>query len=381
MPAISVIIPTLNRPILLKRAIQSVLNQTFQDFEIIVVDDGSTEPCKNIVSDFSDQRLKYLYQKNRGLSAARNVGLSIAECQYIAYLDDDDQFLPFKLENQINLIEQNPQIGVILGGFQMVDPEDRLLGESTPWKYHDPNNILTWLLGCPTIPSLPLFRRDWLDKINGFDEALSIEEDIDLWLKLSLAGCQMEFLKEIIVKYSVNSEGISRNALAMRNGLNYVILRFFQRNDLPVSITKLRDLVFVNTYLTGAMILYSCGLIEQAGRDISQSILIQPDLFDHPDRFIEIVRNYATNPIYNGEPYAFVEFVFQNLPKNAQKFIRFKNQILGQVNRMLIERTYSLKNWSLLNQSVWKIIRHNPVTLLDRELIKTIVRVYLSMVK
>ncbi len=106
-PTVSVIIPTYNRANLVSRAIKSVLNQTYQDFEIIVVDDCSEDNTEEIVKSFNDSRIRYIkHKKNKGGSAARNTGIKRARGKYIAFLDDDDEWLPSKLEKQIMLFEK-----------------------------------------------------------------------------------------------------------------------------------------------------------------------------------------------------------------------------------------------------------------------------------
>src|SRR5262245_46961170 len=109
MPKVSVIIPTHNRADFLRDAIFSVLNQTFQDFEIIVVDDASTDNTSEVIGAFNDERIRYLrHDTNKGGSAARNTGILNSQCDYIAFLDDDDQWLPEKLAKQVDTLIASP---------------------------------------------------------------------------------------------------------------------------------------------------------------------------------------------------------------------------------------------------------------------------------
>lgn len=116
-PKISVIIPTYNRNELVLDAIDSVLEQTFQDFEIIIVDDGSTDNTQKHIESHQkkDERIKYVYQKNQGVSIARNTGLKAATGLYIAFLDSDDRFLPDKLQQQASILDNNREIGLVYG--------------------------------------------------------------------------------------------------------------------------------------------------------------------------------------------------------------------------------------------------------------------------
>ena len=115
MPKVSVVIPTHNRAGFLQAAIQSVLNQTFQDFEIIVVDDASEDQTTEIVRSFSDPRIRYMrHESNKGQGASRNDGIRQASGEYIALLDDDDEWLPEKLAKQVALLDSSPsQVGMI----------------------------------------------------------------------------------------------------------------------------------------------------------------------------------------------------------------------------------------------------------------------------
>lgn len=111
---VSVIIPTYNRSDLIKETINSVLNQTHKNFELIIVDDGSTDNTKTVIESFKDNRIKYILQKHIGLPATgRNNGINIAKGDYIALLDSDDQWLPKKSEKQSEFMEKNPDILLI----------------------------------------------------------------------------------------------------------------------------------------------------------------------------------------------------------------------------------------------------------------------------
>jgi glycosyltransferase involved in cell wall biosynthesis len=120
MPAVSVIIPTYNRAEFLRLAITSVLNQTFQDFEIIVVDDASEDHTHEVVHNFRDKRIKYIHHEvNKRVAAARNTGVLNSSGAYIAFVDDDDEWLPKKLQMQVALLENSPSIvGGVYTGFR-----------------------------------------------------------------------------------------------------------------------------------------------------------------------------------------------------------------------------------------------------------------------
>ena len=122
MPAASVIIPCYNSAKYLGEAIESVLTQSWPDFEIIIIDDGST--C--------DPRVHYIYQENKGLSGARNTGIRHSSGKYVAFLDADDVFLSHKLEVQLAYLEKHPEVGLVAGGYSRIDTECRVLYEVKP---------------------------------------------------------------------------------------------------------------------------------------------------------------------------------------------------------------------------------------------------------
>src|SRR4030042_587586 len=122
MPKVSVIITTYNRVHFVCEAIDSVLNQTFKDFEIIVVDDGSTDNTKEALKRYS-KNIFYIYQSNKGRSQARNTGLKVAKGDYIAFLDDDDIWVPHKLEKQVAFMDSNPNIGLVHTITEVIDEE------------------------------------------------------------------------------------------------------------------------------------------------------------------------------------------------------------------------------------------------------------------
>jgi glycosyltransferase involved in cell wall biosynthesis len=182
-PLISVIIPTYNRGWILKEAIDSVLAQDFRDFELIVVDDGSTDDTGQILEAYG-QDLTVYRQPNRGVSAARNRGIAAATGRLIAFLDSDDLWLPRKLSTQVDFFNSNPDAVInqneeswIRNGVR-VNPKTR---------HHKISGmIFERSLGlCLVSPSAVMMRRSLFDEVGLFDEDLPACEDYDLWLRLS----------------------------------------------------------------------------------------------------------------------------------------------------------------------------------------------------
>ena len=186
MATVSVIIPTHNRSDFLRRAIASVLNQTYQDFELIVVDDASTDNTAEAVAEFNDERIKLLrHDTNKGGSAARNTGILASECDYIALLDDDDEWLPEKLSRQMEvLLSSPPQVGCVYSGCVDVTTTGKTIGEYIPTKRGDLSKDLV-AENCVGGASSALLKRECVKKVGLFDESLPCSQDYDLWIRIS----------------------------------------------------------------------------------------------------------------------------------------------------------------------------------------------------
>jgi glycosyltransferase involved in cell wall biosynthesis len=180
---VSVIIPTYNRGWIIKEAIDSVLAQEFKDFELIVLDDGSTDNTLEILNSFQHD-IKVLRQRNQGVSAARNRGIAEASGRFIAFLDSDDLWLPQKLFRQVEFFKKNPDA-------QICQTEETWIRKGVrvnPKKRHKKPEGMIFepsLALCLVSPSAVMMRRSLFEKVGGFDETLPACEDYDLWLRIS----------------------------------------------------------------------------------------------------------------------------------------------------------------------------------------------------
>ncbi len=196
MPLVSVIIPTYNRASVLERAISSVLAQTFKDFELIVVDDGSRDSTPELLSQF-DGKLTALFEANKGVSAARNLGIRHSQGELLAFLDSDDEWLPEKLERQTALFAGAGPLFVchtdeiwLRAGIQV-----------TQKSYHFKQGGCFFdraLERCLISPSSAMISRSLLEKVGQFDEELIAAEDYDLWLRIT-AFHEVHFVAEPLV--------------------------------------------------------------------------------------------------------------------------------------------------------------------------------------
>jgi glycosyltransferase involved in cell wall biosynthesis len=189
MPQISVIIPAYNAERTILETIQSVQQQTFQDFEIIVINDGSKDQTVELVQSIQDERLQIFSYENGGLPVARNRGISHASGEFIAFLDADDLWTADKLELQLTVLEQNPKAGVAYSWtcFMDVDIEGKPFSFLPSPKYSFAGNVYEKLLVSDFIHSgsNTLIRREAIESTGEFDPTLKSCEDWDYWLRLA----------------------------------------------------------------------------------------------------------------------------------------------------------------------------------------------------
>ncbi len=206
-PRVSVIIPTYNRGWILEEAVDSVLGQTYRDFELIVVDDGSTDDTRARLQPYG-QRIAYVHQDNRGVSAARNTGLRLAQGELIALLDSDDLWKPAKLARQVAFFDAHPEAQIVqteeiwIRRGKRVNPKNRHRKPSG-WIF-EPSLAL-----CLVSPSAVMLRRGLTDAMGGFDVSLPACEDYDLWLRISLR-CPIHLIEDpLVVKRGGHADQLS----------------------------------------------------------------------------------------------------------------------------------------------------------------------------
>jgi glycosyltransferase involved in cell wall biosynthesis len=205
---LTVIIPTFNRRQLVERAVRSVLAQTRSIEDIIVVDDGSTDGTGDALAAAFDDRIRYVWQANRGVAAARNHGLRLARGRYIAFLDSDDEWTPEKTDRQVRWLEAHPDFGLVLCDVirQYGDrPEHFRRRELLP----EDGDIFKWVLLEPSfVPASAMIRREVYEDVGGFDESLPTAEDLDYHLRIA-ARWQIGIVEEALVRAMRGHDGLS----------------------------------------------------------------------------------------------------------------------------------------------------------------------------
>lgn len=213
MPLVSVIIPTYNSARFLPDAIDSVLKQTYRSYEIIVVNDGSTDNTSEVLCRYSG-KITVSEQRNRGVAAARNTGIRAAQGEYIAFLDADDLWLPDKLALQLPLFERNPDVGLVYGYFAYVDEEGQFLREKEG----------RWYRG--RVPGKAVFnisirtgtvvvRKDCFETVGLFDENLKVCEDVNMWVRLA-ALYELDYVPRLVAKFRSRTDSLTEDKILVR---------------------------------------------------------------------------------------------------------------------------------------------------------------------
>jgi glycosyltransferase involved in cell wall biosynthesis len=219
MASVSVILPTYNRAQLLKISIKSVLSQTYGDFELILIDDCSTDATSRVLDSITDSRVRVIKNTtNKGIAAVRNIGVMNSRGEYIAFLDDDDEWLPDKLEKQVHIIEKCPPVlGCVYTGILIImDGGNNTSQTKIP---HFRENILNDLLFNNFITtSTMLIKKECFEKTGLFDESIPYGEDYDMWIRIAEIF-EFEIISEPLVKYRIHSNSISANHGAIIKGL------------------------------------------------------------------------------------------------------------------------------------------------------------------
>ncbi|BAZ43788.1 glucosyltransferase [Chondrocystis sp. NIES-4102] len=295
-PLVSVIIPVYNGAKYIQMALDSVLTQTYSNYEIIVIDDGSSDDTRMKLQGYKD-KIRYIYQENQGSAAARNVGISLAKGELIAFLDADDYWsTPDKLTKQVAAFNEHPAWGCINTGWHLVDGENKHLKTVQPWHNAPKLDLETWLKRKCVRTSAMVFRKQWLESVGGFDEQLRQSHDVDLVLRLSLAGCETGWLEESTVCYRQHQHNTTNNSLKQATYVQAVLDKFFARGDLPHSISSQESSIRYYTLVWIAWYQYRAGNLEAMAQFLQKSLGFSPYLrVENIAHWLSSFRSFATD--------------------------------------------------------------------------------------
>jgi len=234
-PLVSIIMPAYNASAFIHSSINSVLEQSYLNWELIVVDDGSIDDTSLLVEEIEDHRIRLIRKVNEGVAAARNTGLKIARGEYIGFLDSDDLWLPEKLSEQVAFMESNPEYVFTYTNYSsFIDSNEEIPNKQLePFIIEDTKNRLLVFNFIATLTVIA--RSSSVRSVGGFDESLFGPEDWDLWLKLSAVG-DFGFIDSSLGKYREHDLGISKNKYLQLSNEYRVI----QRHAFGAGNSKIR---------------------------------------------------------------------------------------------------------------------------------------------
>jgi glycosyltransferase involved in cell wall biosynthesis len=271
MVKISIIIPIYNQEKYICETIDCLLNQTFQDWECIIINDGSTDSTEEIVRKtiIGDSRFKYIFQQNKGLPGARNAGIKLSEGDYIVFLDSDDLLSNLMLQITSEYLDNNKEIAIVSGAWDYIDEKGRTISSKLgPAKSDDYRKDLLFENLFPI--HVALLRKEVILKIGGFDESLISHEDWDFWLRAAFSGFKFSSIEPIVAHYRKHQNCMSLNNERMMLSSLQVFERIFA-SDTIGDYLKGKPYVNIQFLLVFANKVNEAGNPEKAGEIVEFS--------------------------------------------------------------------------------------------------------------
>ncbi|MBI4763550.1 MAG: glycosyltransferase family 2 protein [Deltaproteobacteria bacterium] len=245
---VTVLMPVYNVQPYLEKAVESILRQTFGDFEFLIIDDGSTDKSPEILQSYPDPRIRVIHQENQGVAAALRLGVSLSRGQYIARMDADDESLPDRLEIQKKILDQNPEAVLGYGLHDLMDEKGDIIRNRQGEGFS--TSITKWLLiwmNVFTHPTIMIRTRALRENQINYRLETNGAEDFDLWNRLSFYG-DFLFVPEVLLKYRIHADSVNRLNLGERQFRSYslVVRENFRRYGLTISDEMAEELVVIS---------------------------------------------------------------------------------------------------------------------------------------
>jgi len=269
---VSVVIPTYNRANIITDAVNTVLKQTYQNFEILIIDDGSTDNTENIIKEIQDQRIKYIYQENNGPAKARNNGIKHSKGEYIVFLDSDDLWHPELLEKHIKILNANSNIGMVSNHSLYKTFDGQYIRKKTCQAKNN-KEYLRYILTEPDKaypgPSTTMFKRECFEKVGYFDETLDFCEDWDMCFRVALFY-EFHCINETLTYVRVHQNSLSRTREVEKFRNSY--LKFLQKAFENTSLLQEALYNFVSNKHTLFSCLIKCKLLNIKNKAYSNAL-------------------------------------------------------------------------------------------------------------
>ena len=286
-PTVSVVIPAYNHGAYLAQTINSALAQTWRDFEVVVVDDGSKDNTPEVAASFASA-IRFIRQENRGMAGSRNTGISQARGEFVAFLDDDDLWEPEYLAHVIPALQQDPTAGACRAGFQIMDGAGTRLPQQTNLEVA-PDRMYDRLIDGGFFPPCTVtVRKSAFETLGVFDTNLQGLADWDMWLRISKAYRYLS-LPDTLVLYRVHGGGLSSNVEHMfEDHLRAITKHFGPETGDPAQWPTDRRRAYAGAYLSAALAYYQQGNATRGDQFIGRTFELYPPIAKRLDVFYEL---------------------------------------------------------------------------------------------
>ena len=303
MPRVSIIIPTYNCARYIGRALDSVCAQTYKDYEILVVDDGSTDDTKDVVMQYG-RKVTYLYQQNRGVSAARNHAILKANGELLAYLDADDMWYPEKLERQVAFLDVHQECGMVHSEMSVINEQDEILHlrfyEETKRSVPQGYCVQQLLTRCHIQILTVVERRDTFDHVGGFDERLPIAQDYLHWIMIAAEGQALGYLAEPLGKYRWRTGSlIGNHPRLLEDYLRICDILLYEKPIASRHGAECSDILRARSYKVQRELAYLDrveGRNESARRHLASLIKKRPSQFE---LYVDLLKTYLPASLFS----------------------------------------------------------------------------------
>lgn len=228
LPLVTVYITNYNYEKFIKQAVESVLNQSFQNFELLIIDDGSTDNSKDIIESYApDPKIRVVYQQNKGLNITNNIALQLASGKYIMRLDADDYLIAEALEKMVKVLQSDDDLGLVFPDYYLVDSENNITAEI---KRHDFGKDVK-LLDQPAHGACTMIRTDFLREVGGYDESYSCQDGYELWIKF-VTKFKVANINEPLFFYRQHGANLTSNEERILNTRRLIKDNYILKNEI-----------------------------------------------------------------------------------------------------------------------------------------------------
>ena len=242
MPFFSVIIPLFNKEKFIEATLKSVLNQTFIDFEILIIDDGSTDNSATLIKGFDDTRIRYFYKENAGVSSARNYGIEKSQSNYISFIDADDYWYPDFLEEMFKIIQNYPQQKAFSAAIE-IETSKKVIPASYSIVRTNDCEIVNYFTASSKetviCTSCAVFHKSIFEETGNFDITVKSGQDTDLWIRIGM-NYPVVFSWKILARYIYDENSLSKNKNYLNKKINFS--KFEQQEKTNPRLKKFLDL-------------------------------------------------------------------------------------------------------------------------------------------